>query len=1066
MKFKKKEIGKISIMVVIICFLLNPKQLFSQGKITKQFNYSDNIVWQNPEWENPEIFQINKEEPTATFYSYKLPDKALINDDWKNSSNYKSLNGKWHFFYAEEIKTRPSKFHQNEYDFSSWDLIDIPSNWELKDYGTPFYTNIKYMFPANPPFIPHKQNNNGSYIKKFDIPDGWSGKDIYLHFEGVSGAMYIWVNGHEIGYSEGSKTPAEFNITDYLTEGENKLSVQVMRWSDASYLEDQDFWRLSGIERDVYLYAQNKVTIRDLKVESDLINKFKDGDFKINLKIDNNSKKISNRKISVKIIDNNKVVFEEKKIVELNPGRNNVFFEKIISNVKHWNAETPNLYDLLVELDGKELQATNIKVGFRNLKIENSQFLVNGKAILMKGVNLHDHHQSNGHVVSEELLLKDLMLMKMNNINSIRCSHYPKNPFFYRMCDQYGFYVVDEANIEIHGMGTTNQGHNLSNDLKKQSKHPAYLPKWKKMHLDRTIRMYERDKNYPSIVIWSLGNEAGNGENLFATYDWLKKNDNSRPVQYEGATKFSNTDIQAPMYPTIETMKDYADSKPSRPLILCEYAHAMGNSVGNLQDYWDLIETYDIMQGGFIWDWVDQGILSTNDSGEKFWAYGGDLGGKDYQNDQNFCNNGLVNPDRSEHPSLNEVKKVYQSIKFELINVQKKQLLITNKYDFKNLDDFYFEWKLMKNGYKISEGKIEVFNLEPYTSKLIKLDLPTITDDGEFYLNIYAKKIKKGNLILKDHIVAYDQFFLEGKQELISEKSNKKFIEIVQNKKRLELNGEKFKVSFNKENGVLTEINYDDENILLEGIKPNFWRAPTDNDYGYFMPFKLKVWKNGSLNQTLKSIEIKDFKSEGVEVKTKYYIPDVKGFVEVKYRVDTNGKINVNISLSEISNNLPMMPKFGTNLMINENYNNVKWYGRGPHENYQDRNTSSLVGVYESKVSQMYYPYIRPQENGNRTDTRWASFTNSKGKGIIIKGENIFEFSAHHQKNSDFDGGNRKSQTHSTDIIKRPIINLNIDHKQMGVGGDDSWGKLPHEKYQIKPENLNYSYSISPHKSK
>ena len=1058
----KEYFYKFIMNILFVCLVLIPKGIISQINDLDQINYSDDIVWDKPEWENPEIFQINREEPTATFYRYKSSSEALVNDDWKNSSYYKSLNGNWHFNYSADIKSRPKKFYENDYDFSNWDLLEIPSNWELKGYGIPFYTNIKYMFPANPPFIPHDQNNNGSFIKLFDIPAEWSGKEIYLHFEGVSGAMYIWINGKNVGYSEGSKTPAEFKITDYLVKGQNKLSVQVMRWSDASYMEDQDFWRLSGIERDVYLFAQNNISLKDFKVKTDLINQFKDGDFKLDLEINNNSSKKAASKAIVKILDNSKEIYNEERNLGLDPGINNISFEKLIPDVKHWSAETPNLYDLLIEIKGKEIQATKIRIGFRNLEIKNNQFLVNGVPILMKGVNLHDHHEKNGHVVTEDLLIKDLELMKKNNINSIRCSHYPKNPFFYRMCDKYGFYVIDEANIETHGMGTTNQG--LEFSPKRQEIHPAYIPQWKEMHLDRTKRMYERDKNYPSIVIWSLGNEAGNGENLFSTYEWLKNIDNSRPVQYEGATKYSNTDIQAPMYPTIEEMKDYAENNPTRPLILCEYAHAMGNSVGNLQEYWDLIENYDIMQGGFIWDWVDQGLLTYNDKDEEFWAYGGDLGGENYQNDKNFCNNGLVNPDRSIHPSLKEVKKVYQSIKFNIESIENKEILISNKYDFKNLKEFYFEWELLKNGKQISKGTINEFELAPNKSKIIKIDFPEIYDVDEYHLNIYAKKKSYGNLIPKDHTVAYNQFFLGGKRinNKTSLDNSNNSIKVSQNKKTLDLFGEGFKISFSKENGRLTEINYGNENIILQGIKPNFWRAPIDNDYGFLMPFKLKVWKQASKKQNFESIKIKNLKRQGVEVKTNYYLPDVKAFVDITYSIKINGRINIKTSLSGISEKLPVLPLFGTNFIINKSYDNVVWYGRGPHENYQDRKTSSLVGIYNYKVSQMYFPYIRPQENGNRTDTRWLSLTNSEGNGIIIESSNLFEFSSHHQYNDDFDGGDRKSQTHTYDIIKRPIVNLNINYKQMGVGGDDSWGKQPHDEYKIKPGNLSFNYSISP----
>ena len=1066
------KIRKIKYCLFFLLCILIVSKLLSQDKTSKLFNYPEDLNWENPEWENPQIFDINKEKPRAHFYIYKTSKDAINSESWEESSYYKSLKGKWHFFYAKDVISRPKKFFKNDYDFSNWDLIDVPSNWELKGYGIPFYTNIKYMFPANPPFIPHEINNNGSFIKLFSIPPNWSKKDIYLHFGGVSGAMYVWLNGYEIGYNEGSKTPVEFNITDYLVEGENKLSIQIMRWSDASYMEDQDFWRLSGIERDVYLFAQNKISVNDFKVKSDLVNEYKDGEFELEVKIFNNTSRVKSRKITIRLLDNGKEVYKIEKQNQLKVGMNSVSFKKLIKDVKHWNAETPNLYDLIIELEGKENQVINSRIGFRNLKIENSQFIVNGRSILMKGVNLHDHHERDGHVVSKELLLKDLQLMKKNNINSIRCSHYPKNPFFYKMCDKYGFYVIDEANIETHGMGTT---YDVENDKEKKSIHPGYLKEWEPMHLDRTIRMYERDKNFPSIVIWSLGNEAGNGENFFKTYNWIKDNDNTRPVQYEDAKEYSNTDIFSPMYHTIEEMKRYAEKNPDRPLILCEYAHAMGNSVGNLQDYWDLIESYDVLQGGFIWDWVDQGILTSNDLGQPYWAYGGDLGGENFQNDLNFCNNGLVNPDRSSHPSLKEVKKVYQNIKFKLPNIETKEILISNNFDFKNLNEFYFIWELLNDGCRISEGTINKIDIKPHESKKVKINIPEIIRDGETYLNIYAKRKNNDMLVPKDYTVAYEQFYIGGHVKSKVNKIYKSKIKVFENDKSIDVKGESFKISFNKKNGELQEINYGTQNILLGGVKANFWRSPIDNDYGYNMSSILNVWKKASKNQILKTLKVKNYQEQGVEIKSKYLVSDIDGLIEITYNISSNGKINVTTRLTEISSSLPMMPKFGTNFIINKRYDNVKWYGRGPHENYQDRKTSSLVGIYESKVSELYYPYIRPQENGNRTDTRWLTLTDSKGDGIIIETEKTFEFSAHHQRNEDFDGGNIKYRKqsnalkrpimHTTDIIERPLININIDYKQMGVGGDNSWGQKPHKKYQIKADNYSFSYSISPYSS-
>ncbi|MGB5318784.1 glycoside hydrolase family 2 TIM barrel-domain containing protein [Eudoraea sp.] len=1012
--------------------------------------------WESPEWEDPTIFQINREAPTASFYRYTDSLAALENDSWESSSLYKSLNGRWDFYYADSVQARPTDFYKEDFDSSRWDQIEVPSNWEMKGFGIPFYTNIKYMFPVNPPYIPHHLNNNGSYLKQFEIPSDWNEKDIYLHFAGVSGAMYVWLNGERVGYSEGSKTPAEFKITDFIKKGSNTLAVQVLRWSDASYMEDQDFWRLSGIERDVYLYAQNKITLRDFSVVSDLENDFKDGVFQISLKLDNHTTSERESTVKVGLLDGSTRIYEETIKVNLKKGRSKIDLKKVIPNIKSWNAETPFLYTLLISLNG---ESTSIKVGFRNIEIKNNQFLVNGKPVLLKGVNLHDHSETDGHVISEDLTIKDMMVMKQHNINAIRCSHYPKNPHFYRLCDTYGFYVIDEVNIESHGMGATNQG--LDEDKNAQAIHPAYLPQWKEAHMDRTKRMFERDKNYPSIVTWSLGNEAGNGANFYATYKWLKDRDPSRPIQYEGATNYENTDIQAPMYWSIEEMISYAENEPKRPLIQCEYAHAMGNSVGNLQDYWDVIEAYEVMQGGFIWDWVDQGLLTENEKGLNYWAYGGDLGGYDFQNDANFCLNGLVNPDRTAHPSLYEVKKVYQFVKF--IHKGKNEIEIVNKYDFTNLSEFDFSWELLENGVPIDNKTIPPIDIGPYQSKKIKLDLPALSDkNAEYHLNIYAKTKKATDLVPKDYPIASEQLVLEEPKSLTALSKTDQIPSIENGPKVLSVSGDAFKITFNKENGQLSSVDYGFGNVLLEGVKPNFWRAATDNDFGFDMPRKLGVWKKATDNPVLVSISVQKGDDNSVIVETIFNIPEVSGKVLINYTINGVGEIMVETRLSEIGKDLPILARFGNNLVLTNEFDKVRWFGRGPFENYQDRNTAAFIREYEALVSDLYYPYIRPQENGYRTDTRWVSFVNEEGRGLILEGIGNIGFSAHHQYNNDFDAGLAKQQRHSTDIVKRDLININIDYKQMGVGGDNSWGKMPHKQYQIQAENLSYRYIIKP----
>ncbi len=1036
--------------------------------------------WENPEWENPEIFQINREEPTASFYRYTDEKTALENESWENSPFYQSLNGEWRFKYVENVMARPVDFFMSEYDTSGWDKISVPSNWEVLGYGTPIYTNVIYPFPKNPPFIPHEENPVGSYKRDFEIPQDWDDKDIFLHFGGVSGATYVWINGQMVGYNEGSKTPAEFKITEHLQEGTNSISVQVLRWSDASYLEDQDFWRLSGIERDVYLYATNKTTIKDYRVIADLENNYTDGQFDLKLQIVHEGKKAKGQQVEVKLLDGDSVIYSESKEVDLAQGKNQVAFQKSLPNIKTWNAEKPNLYTLLFSLKnrkGAAMEAVSSKIGFRKIEIKNNQFLVNGQPVLIKGANLHDHDEITGHVINEEITLKDMEVMKRSNLNSIRCSHYPKNPFFYRMADKYGFYVVDEANIEIHGMGATNQG--LDNNEEAKKIHPAYRPEWKAMHLDRTKRMYERDKNFTSIVTWSLGNEAGNGENFVATYEWLKSQDSTRPVQYEGATMYENTDIQAPMYDRIETMEAYATNNPKRPYIQCEYAHAMGNSVGNLQDYWDVIEKYEVLQGGFIWDWVDQGLKTKNEDGVEFYAFGGDFDAGHLQNDNNFCLNGLVDPDRSAHPALYEVKKVYQYVKFKMEDLKSGKITLTNKYDFTNLSEYDFSWRLMENGNQQASGSFQEIDLAPYESKEIQLELPKLSNpEAEYYLNIFMTNRTESDLIPEHFLLAYEQFQLTDYTPSIFE-MNTDGISVTKENELIKVSGEGFEIEFSSADGSLTTLDYGNGNMLQKGPAVNFWRAPNDNDYGYNMPIKLKKWKEATTTQNLVALELhsnegkkvvdaiklakNNFKVKNdLRLTAKYELPSVAGQVAITYSINNKGEILVNTQLMNISGDLPVLPRFGNNFIIDSTYDNVNWYGRGKHENYQDRKTSALVGSHKAKVEELYFEYIRPQENGYRTDIRTLAFTNAAGKGIEFSAPELFGFSAHHQYNSDFDEGDKKQQRHTYDIIKRDLININIDHSQMGVGGDNSWGFMPRAQYQIPASNLQFSYMIRP----
>ena len=1030
-----------------------------------------------PEWENPEIFQVNREYPHATFYRHTSEKAALQSEAYEGSPLYQSLEGKWKFSWVKKPSDRPQYFYRDDYDVSQWDDITVPANWELEGYGIPIYTNVKYVFPANPPFVDRDYNPVGSYKREFQLPADWEEKEVYVHFAGVRSAMYTWVNGKFVGYNEGSKSPAEFRLTDHVRPGKNTIAVEVYRWADASYMEDQDFWRLSGIDREVYLYATPKVTLRDYKVEASLDDNYNNGVFSIHLQYKNTNKKTAKGwTAEIKLLEGEKEVLALSKEVAV-PGNDtaSVSLGAEVNGVSKWTAETPYLYDLLITLKdakGNLVEASSQKIGFRKIEIKNSQFLVNGIPVYLKGVNLHDHDPVTGHVVDKELTLKDLTLMKEFNLNAIRCSHYPKNEFFYRMCDQYGFYVVDEANIETHGLGATNQG--LDNNLERQKIHPAYQPEWKGMHLDRTIRMYETHKNYTSIVTWSLGNEAGNGANFFATYDWLKSKDNTRPVQYEGAKNYSNTDIYAPMYERIHHMEDYVQNNGERPYIFCEYAHAMGNSVGNLQDYWDVIEKHDVLQGGFIWDWVDQGLLSETNDGEAFFAYGGDLGGQALQNDKNFCLNGLISPDRKPNPHLYEVGKVYQYVKFKSFDKNTRQLTLYNGYDFINLNRFDLSWSLLENGKELTSGALGAVDLPARQATQLTIDLPPLEEARNYHLNLYAK-LKAGDGLLKaGHTVAREQFELSKYtfEEFPGNAVGK--LSVSKADDRVSVSGSAFSSRFDPATGLLVSLDYGNGNILQSPLKPNFWRSPTDNDFGFKMPAKMKVWKLATQHQVLKSFETiepgKKTKT-GVDqpmanvarVKAVYSLPGVPGEIAVTYTFNSEGTLLVSNDLTLSNEELPAIPKLGNTMTLDQQYQNVTWFGRGPFENYQDRETAAFVAQYSGKVADLGYDYIRPQENGNRGEVRKLTLVNAEGKGIsVLASGDYFNFSAHHQLNSDFDEGDKKINRHTYDVPDRPLVSLDIDYRQMGVGGDTSWGAMPHEQYQIAPGDYSYSFMIQP----
>jgi beta-galactosidase len=1016
---------------------------------------------QTNEWENPQLLDKGKEAGRSSFLLFNNATELKENNPQK-STLYQSLNGVWKFDIVKNPTQRPMNFYATDLDVAKWKEIQVPSNWELQGFDIPIYTNITYPFPKNAPFIGGDYNPVASYRRSFSVSDSWKDKEIILHFGSISGYARVFLNGKEVGMTKASKTPAEFNITSFLKKGDNLIAVQVFRWHDGSYLEDQDFWRLSGIERDVYLQAMPKTTVWDYFVKSELDNQYKNGVFNLDVTLKSfENNKINNPAVKVELFDNDgKVVFSETKKVSSKEPK--ISFANTVENVKQWNAETPNLYRYTITLldnKGKVLEIISKKTGFRKVEIKNAQLLVNSKVVLVKGVNIHEHDDVNGHVPNKELMKKDLQLMKEHNINAIRMSHYPHDSYLYDLCDEYGFYVVDEANIESHGMGAEWQ------NWFDKTKHPAYLPEWAPAHLDRIKRMFAFDKNHPSIIIWSLGNECGNGSVFYDAYDWLKQVDSTRPVQFEQAGENRNTDIVAPMYPSIKSMKAYASSDKKRPYIMCEYAHAMGNSSGNFQEYWDIIRGSKRMQGGFIWDWIDQGIKTKNEKGEVFWAYGGDLGAEKLQNDENGCADGLVFSNRVPKPALSEVKKVYQNILFELKNGT--DLVIKNDFNFTNLSNYTFKWELIKNGLKAKEGE---FNLDvnPEEAKEIHLDLGGVDTNSEYFLNVFAVSKYDAPLVVKGHEFAREQFAI-GKGNYFNNamvsKSPAKLKYLVKNN-ILSFENETVTGEFDLQKGEIVKYALkDDANTMISNFPtPYFWRAPTDNDFGNRMPEKSVVWREAHKNLKLVNVALDKKYPEGLLVKVSYQLNQAEVPYTVDYLIQNDGRINVTASIDMTGKDLAELPRFGMRLKLNGAYDNLSYYGRGPWENYSDRNSASFIGIYSDKVMNQYSRnYIRPQESGYKTDVRWLMLKNSNGQGLKIEGEQPIGFSALNIPTEDLDPGKNKAQRHpyDLDLNSKEAVYLNLDYKQRGVGGDDSWGSLPHDAYRLLDKKYTYSYVMS-----
>ena len=1015
------------------------------------------------DWENPAVFQINREPARATFLPF-ADEASAVADDYSRSPWYMSLNGTWKFSWVPTPDQRPQDFYKTDFNTTHWKEIDVPSNWELKGYGIPIYTNITYPFPKNPPYIPHSDNPVGSYRRYFNVPENWESRRVFLHFEAGTSAMYIWVNGQKVGYTENTKSPAEFDITAYVKPGKNLVAVEVYRWSDGSYFEDQDFWRLSGIDRNVYLYSTENLRIADFFAKPDLDATYKNASLSVDVLLKNfNKSATSNQTVDAKLVDAQGAVVFVKSLT-LNIAANaqgNTSFTESVNAPKLWSNETPNLYTLILSLkdeNKRSIETVATSIGFRKVELKEGQLLVNGVRIMVHGVNIHEHNPLTGHFQDRETMMKDIKLMKQLNINSVRCSHYPNNTLWVKLCNQYGLFLVDEANIESHGLGAEKQG------WFDKSKHIAYLPAWSAAHMDRIYSLVERDKNQPSVILWSLGNECGNGPVFTDAYNWIKGRDNSRLTQFEQAEEKENTDIVCPMYPTIKEMKEYAvREKVNRPFIMCEYAHSMGNSTGNFQEYWDIIHTSKNLQGGFIWDWVDQGFQMTDEVGRKYWSYGGDMGSQNYTNDENFCHNGIVWPDRKPHPAAFEVKKVYQDVRFKAVDIEKGIITVINDFAYTNLSNYLFQFEVLENGKITRDGNFDL-KLAPLSSKQVHLSLGdlTIKDGVEYAVNVFATTKIGTDVLPQNHEIAREQFLIGNYNFLTTKAINGLNPPLgVEDNEKITISASGVSVEINKWNGAIRSYTSNSKRLFNNGAHLNFWRAATDNDFGNNMPTKCNVWRSAGKNFDIKSMVLTQESGKSI-VTVQYYLRDIASDYTLVYSMNADGSLTLNATYKAGNNTLPDMPRFGLMFSLPRNLDNFSYYGRGPWENYSDRNTASLMGIYTSKVADQYVPYTRPQENGYKTDLRWLTLTDESGSGIEIQGLQTLCVSALHNLPEDFDEGLNKKYRHLSDITPRNEVLLCVDLAQRGVGGDTSWGALPHEQYLLKNKEYSYGFVIKP----
>ena len=999
------------------------------------------------EWKDPRINAVNRAPMHANYFAYESDDVAKKGIK-ENSSNFMSLNGVWKFNWVKDADSRPTDFWKTGFNDKGWDDIPVPGVWELHGYGDPIYVNIGYawrnQFENNPPFVPTENNHVGSYRKEIMVPASWKGKDIIAHFGSVTSNLYLWVNGKYVGYSEDGKLEAEFNLTPYLKPGQkNLIAFQVFRWCDGTYLEDQDFFRYSGVGRDCYLYARNKKRIEDIRVTPDLDGEYKNGSLNIVLNLKGSGK------VNLTLKD-----ASGKEVANAQAIKGNAIIE--VENPHKWTAETPYLYTLYASLEGSN-EVIPVKVGFRKVEMKNAQLLVNGQPVLIKGANRHELDPDGGYVISKERMIQDIQVMKQFNLNAVRTCHYPDNNFWYELCDQYGIYVVAEANIESHGMGYGEE------TLAKREDYAL-------AHMERNQRNVQRSFNHPSVIIWSLGNEAGYGPNFEAAYDWIKAEDPSRLVQYEQAGKSGKTDIYCPMYLGYNRCEEYSkDEQYQKPLIQCEYAHAMGNSEGGFKEYWDIIRKYPKYQGGFIWDFVDQSVRWTGKNGKMIYAYGGDFNRFD-ASDQNFCDNGLISPDRVPNPHMYEVGYFYQNIWTSPVDIKKGEVSIFNEYFFRDLSAYYLEWQLLKDGKVMRSGRVENLDVDPQQTAQIKLPIGNTCQCAEWLLNVAYKLKNTEGLLPAGHTVAKQQLvvnpYKQPSMELKNQaKSNLDIVEptLVENDMRyLIVDGEHFRIEFDKMNGYLSKYQVNGLDLMKEDsyLKPNFWRAPTDNDFGARLNWKYAVWKNPTIKLT--SLQQRIVNQQAI-IEADYELPEVSAKLNLTYTINNEGAIKVTQKMiTDKDAKVANMFRFGMQMQMPRSFDKVEYYGRGPVENYIDRKANADLGIYRQSVAEQFYTYIRPQETGTKSDLRWWKTLNMAGRGIQVVASKPFSASALHYTIESLDEGLYKKQGHSQEVEEADMTNFCFDLIQAGLGCEDSWGRIARPEYQVPYGDYEFTFILMP----